>query len=1010
MNKLVLASGLMAVANAGAPGGAEPTKYTVADLPDRAQLTADTQGCWDDSYAGKPWAPTKTANGDKWNICHGTAADSNPYTSISVDEHAAVEHLLGNGQGHGGANKRLDIFPMQVGDVLRADESASCNCVVDCNCDKIHAQAPTVTLGAIAGDEDTDIAFPLTVTSNDYPGLTTIDVFVSGVPADATLSAGTRGEDGVYHLTLAQVEAGLTIRQAANSDADMAITVSARSTLNCDDSDFVASGAVLETITTTSTDAAGNPVTSTTTAWNDANGGHTGVPNEAAVTVNAIADEPTLASLDDVTMSEDSSITVTLSGALADTDGSETLSFSGSCNGAVCTIVNNGNGVFTVSPVANSDADFTVNFFAAATESSNNDVATVGKALRVIVRAVADAPTDLTGVPEGFLTLETGASWDIDFSATNNDADSETVSYSCEPAELFDGGCSGAITSGTAGAHTLTFTATSTESGEESATDCDGGRCSSSSTRTVDVTFYAPPPAFAPGAAPGGEASTADASSFFPSFSFDFGAATFSADLAASNPNGLDAYAPLSFSGAATCPSDSCSWSVSCAGCELSAGGEANAALSDVQVTLNRGFDADQLVTLKLTDNNSFRQASTTFKVASSQRCLLGATMNPANGVAKALFSDAGQLVVNPDTGKLHKITICHGNNGGKGYTINEVDWSSLGNGHFVNPFCESAIEANDYLGCLKSFDTEASYSYPADHSGGHPENPDMVVGSFRKATRDFDGIKAGDQFRATCGCDMAPATPLAKTFVAATLSAGSSTLVSVRCDLPTGCWLSTSGNININIVKAITDAGNNGGFARRLLAAGDTFVPQGDSDVVVTVDQTRGYTRTTEFTIEVVDYPTGSQTTLAAGQAAAVSAETGMATGAVLGIVVASLAGVLVVLFAAKKVMAKKQIEAVVAAKNEAVNATGPAAHAIDIKKEEAKTLLQYASASQAPAAAVAAKDVKMKISHSRSKSIILAQGGEMVGSGIKKAADAAEQEGLQIVKFPGFKAQVPK
>ncbi len=86
--------------------------------------------------------------------------------------------------------------------------------------DPVHG---TIAMSA-EGDEDTAIALNLQF---DTPGDETVgDIVVGGVPAGATLSAGTDNGDGTWSLTAAQV-AGLALTPPAESSDDIELTVSA---------------------------------------------------------------------------------------------------------------------------------------------------------------------------------------------------------------------------------------------------------------------------------------------------------------------------------------------------------------------------------------------------------------------------------------------------------------------------------------------------------------------------------------------------------------------------------------------------------------------------------------------------------------------------------------------------------------------------------------------------------------------------------------------------------------
>ncbi len=149
------------------------------------------------------------------------------------------------------------------------------------------ADAPTLFASSATGSEDNAIALTISSALSDTDGSETLSIVITGVPLSATLSAGTRNADGSWSLTAAQLN-GLTITPAE---------------------DFA--GTINLTVTATSREGSNNATAQTQTTL--------------AVTVNAVADTPTL-SASSVSGNEDSAIALNISSALTDTDGSETLS------------------------------------------------------------------------------------------------------------------------------------------------------------------------------------------------------------------------------------------------------------------------------------------------------------------------------------------------------------------------------------------------------------------------------------------------------------------------------------------------------------------------------------------------------------------------------------------------------------------------------------------------------------------------------------------------------------
>ena len=203
---------------------------------------------------------------------------------------------------------------------------------------------PSVTVADAAGAEDTAIALDIGVALGDIDGSESItDITVSGVPSGAQLSAGTDNLDGTWTLTPADL-AGLTVTPPADSDADFTLTVAA-----------------------TSTETEGD--TDTTVASLD-------------VTVTGVADVPTV-TVADATGAEDQAIALDIGVALNDIDGSETITditVSGVPSGAQLSAgTDNLDGTWTltpadlagltVTPPADSDADFTLTVSATSTEA-----------------------------------------------------------------------------------------------------------------------------------------------------------------------------------------------------------------------------------------------------------------------------------------------------------------------------------------------------------------------------------------------------------------------------------------------------------------------------------------------------------------------------------------------------------------------------------------------------------------------------------------------------------------
>ena len=92
------------------------------------------------------------------------------------------------------------------------------------------ADAPTLNVTSTAtGDEDGAIALTITSSLLDTDGSETLSIEITGVPAGATLSAGTDNGGGSWTLTPAEL-AGLTITPPAHSDSEFQLNVTATAT------------------------------------------------------------------------------------------------------------------------------------------------------------------------------------------------------------------------------------------------------------------------------------------------------------------------------------------------------------------------------------------------------------------------------------------------------------------------------------------------------------------------------------------------------------------------------------------------------------------------------------------------------------------------------------------------------------------------------------------------------------------------------------------------------------
>ncbi|MBL3529368.1 MAG: cadherin-like domain-containing protein, partial [gamma proteobacterium endosymbiont of Lamellibrachia anaximandri] len=105
-----------------------------------------------------------------------------------------------------------------------ADVTLTTGNLMDASADGVNL-APDVS----RGDEDTAISLDINASLNDTDGSESLSVVISGVPEDASFSAGTDNGDGSWTLTSADLD-GLLITPPANSTADFTLSITATGT------------------------------------------------------------------------------------------------------------------------------------------------------------------------------------------------------------------------------------------------------------------------------------------------------------------------------------------------------------------------------------------------------------------------------------------------------------------------------------------------------------------------------------------------------------------------------------------------------------------------------------------------------------------------------------------------------------------------------------------------------------------------------------------------------------
>ncbi|WNJ98133.1 LamG-like jellyroll fold domain-containing protein [Thalassospiraceae bacterium LMO-JJ14] len=257
------------------------------------------------------------------------------------------------------------------------------------------ADAPILNTSDISGLEDG--AIPLNISANltDTDGSEDLSITIAGVPNGAQLSAGTKNPDGSWTLSGAQLD-GLTLTPAADTSGNFSLTVTATSTENDGDSSSV-----------------------------------TGLMN---VSVDAVADAPTLI-LHNAAGFEDDAIPLEISTAATGGDEIVGVTISGVPNGASLSAgIDNGDGTWTlteaqldgltITPPDSSNANF--NIGVTVTSMDGDDLAETSQSLSVSVTAVADKPT--LNVPSQIIADGLDAV-DLDIQSALNDLDgSESLS------------------------------------------------------------------------------------------------------------------------------------------------------------------------------------------------------------------------------------------------------------------------------------------------------------------------------------------------------------------------------------------------------------------------------------------------------------------------------------------------------------------------------------------------------------------------------------------------------
>jgi Ca2+-binding RTX toxin-like protein len=249
------------------------------------------------------------------------------------------------------------------------------------------ADAPTLTLAPATGNEDQPISLSISDALTDTDGSESIiSLVVSAIPVGVKLSDGAGGRSFTATAGNTSVDingwtlGSLKLNPPTNSDADFVLTVAA-----------------------TSREGASGPAATTSSTL--------------TVTVNPVADAPTLA-VSNATGNEDTPISLVITPEVTDSSESiSSLTIGGAPAGAVLSDGTPGHTVtvaatpvdvagwnlanLTIKPPANSDADFVLTVTATSQDGIGGPTASTTASLNVTVNAVADAPLVTTAPAAG---------------------------------------------------------------------------------------------------------------------------------------------------------------------------------------------------------------------------------------------------------------------------------------------------------------------------------------------------------------------------------------------------------------------------------------------------------------------------------------------------------------------------------------------------------------------------------------------------------------------------------
>ncbi|MDP0561542.1 MAG: tandem-95 repeat protein [Candidatus Endonucleobacter sp. (ex Gigantidas childressi)] len=297
------------------------------------------------------------------------------------DEHGAISDATVNIEVLG-SNNRPEVNVIQP--TVQEDVATTIALTTDID-GTVDSVTGTAANGTVSTNEGGDVIY---TPDADYSGTDLVSVTVTdnnGVQFDQIISitiesvndepvltvesTKTVDEDGSVRITYGASDTDGAIASTVGTAEHGTVTVNADSTIT-----YTPTGDYngTDTITLTTTD--NNGATATTTS---------------AITVNAVNDAPIISAPITVRVDEDNSRTLTQADLIAnasDIEGDDLTALNIQVNGADATVVDNGDGTFTVTPAENFNGDINLTF------DVSDGTSVTSSTINLVVDAVNDAP------------------------------------------------------------------------------------------------------------------------------------------------------------------------------------------------------------------------------------------------------------------------------------------------------------------------------------------------------------------------------------------------------------------------------------------------------------------------------------------------------------------------------------------------------------------------------------------------------------------------------------------